>query len=48
MLDYIKEMLEVNNLSNKQKEYIINNCDSLGDIEDYLDGIEEYNNNLLD
>lgn len=35
-------------LTNAQKEYIINNCDSLETIEDYLDGIEEYNNNLLD
>lgn len=34
-------------LTNAQKEYIINNCDSIEDIEDYLDGIEEYNN-LLD
>lgn len=38
-------------LTNTQKEYIINNCNNLEDledIEDYLDGIEEYNNNLLD
>lgn len=47
MKEYIKEILENNQLSNAQKEYIIN-CDSLENIEDYLDGIEEYNNNLLD
>lgn len=34
-------------LTNLQKEYIINNCSTMEDIEDYLDGIEEYNN-LLD